>query len=250
MTKLDRLSALLEHFRLHASEAPLGHANLAAFGEPGGPAEQLVFSPREDGIEPQGRETSFALRIDFGTLSNPLRAALPDRMTEAVTPGSDLSSIVSLLSSEHQARRCGAPAVLSRLGEVLVVRMLRLQMDRGVTTPGLLAGLANPRISYALVAMHTDPGRFWQNADLAEAAGLSHSRFKELFRQVVGQSPASYLRGWRMLLAKADLERGERIDRVSHRYGYRAPDAFSRAFLKEFGARPKSAASKAMNSGQ
>lgn len=240
MAKLDRLTSLLNNFRLQALPSPLEAANLAAFRDADSGHELLVFTPRNSGIDAEGRTLLFSLRVDFGTPSNPLCTAIPDQVIESVTPNGDLASIVLLLVSEQQAERCGSPAVLSRLGEVLVVRMLRLQLDGGVTTPGLLAGLANPRISQAIVAMHENPGHFWQNADLAAASGLSHSRFKELFAELVGETPAGYLRRWRLTLARTDLERGERVDRVARRYGYRAPDAFSRAYLKQFGLRPKS----------
>ncbi|MBY5933506.1 AraC family transcriptional regulator [Tateyamaria omphalii] len=244
MAKIDRLTTLLNNFRLQASVAKVEDANLVAMHEPATGEECLIFTPRAVGIDADDRNVLFSLHIDFGTNSSPLCAALPDKVIENVTPDGDLASIVSLLASEQQANRCGCPAVLSRLGEVLVVRMLRLQLDRGVTTPGLLAGLANPRISQAIVAIHENPGHLWQNADLADTAGLSHSRFKEVFSKLVGVTPASYLRRWRLTLARADLEKGERVDRIAHRYGYRAPDAFSRAYLREFGVRPTKSASK------
>lgn len=236
--KIDRLTALLNRFRLNVLPTPLDKANLAAFLDVETETVRLVFQPRRVGISCHDGELLFALHVDFGALTNPLRTALPGQVVEKAEPGSDLSNLVSLLASEQQNARCGAPAVLGRLGEVLVVRMLRLQLERGATTPGLLAGLAHPRISAAIVAIHEDPETLWSNAALAELAGLSQSRFKELFASTVGETPASYLRCWRMVLARMDLEKGDRVDRVAHRYGYTAPDAFSRAFLKEFGVRP------------
>ena len=239
MARIDRLTSLLEHFRLRVEVAPLSQANLAGFE--GAPPEgsTVVFKPRQTGIPAGGKTVLFALRVDFGSLSNPLRKALPERVEEVISPDGDLASLVALLAAEQAEPRCGAPAVLGRLGEVLVVRILRLQIERGLTTRGLLGGLADPRISQAIVAIHEHPGRLWQNNDLAEVSGLSPSRFKELFATLVGETPASYLRRWRLTLARMDLEKGDRVDRIAHRYGYRAPDAFSRAFLKEFGLRPR-----------
>ena len=242
MPKLDRLSSLLDHFRLRAEPVPLSASNLAAFHDHDTNQKLLEFTPRKTGINPAGRETLFSLYVNFGVDTNPLRTALPNQVLEQVVADDDLESLVSLLSLEHNAIRCGSSAVLSRLGEVLVVRILRLQIDRGATTPGLLAGLANPRISTAIVAMHENPGKPWQNADLAAVAGLSHSRFKELFSSLVGETPVGYLRRWRLMLARMDIERGERVDRVANRYGYKAPDAFSRAYQKQFGIRPKTGA--------
>lgn len=239
MARIDRLTSLLDHFRLRVEGAPLKEANLVALKHPETSDITLIFRPRNSGIEPDGSEPLFALHVDFGNQSNPLRKALPGRVVEQVEPMSDMGNLVSLLASEQAGQRCGTPAVLGRLGEVLVVRMLRLQLDRGMTTPGLLGGLANPRISQAIVAIHENPGKLWQNVDLAEVAGLSHSRFKELFSELVGETPGSYLRRWRLTLARIDLEKGDRVDRIANRYGYTAPDAFSRAFQKEFGVRPR-----------
>jgi len=174
---------------------------------------------------------------------------LPETVIELSKPDGDLSNLVSLLASEQQNARCGAPVVLGRLGEVLVVRMLRMQLERGAATSGLLAGLAHPRISPAIVAIHDNPEKPWSNAALADVAGLSQSRFKELFASTVGATPASYLRRWRMLLARMDLEKGDRVDRIAHRYGYSAPDAFSRAFMKEFGVRPSNLADMLAHAG-
>lgn len=234
----DRLSALLNSFRLQAALAPIAQANLAGVQDRVTGAVQLVFTPRCSGIDPKGQRVIFSLAIDFGTHGSPLLSALPDEVVQTIRPDGDLASLVSLLISEYETGRCGAPVVLSRLGDVLVVSLLRIELDRGVATPGLLAGLANPHISKAIVAMHEAPGRGWQNSQLAKTAGLSHSRFKELFSELVGETPAKYLRRWRLTLARADLETGRRVDVVAHRYGYRAPDAFSRAYMKEFGIRP------------
>lgn len=236
---MDRLSNLLDRFRLHVTIELPDQANLAVYRNTNTFEELLIFQPRLIGIAPRDEKLLFSLRVDFGNLTNPLRTALPEQVVEKVEPQGDLANIVSLLISEQENKRCGAPTVLGRLGEVLVVRMMRMQLERGTATSGLLAGLADPRVSKAIVAIHESPETRWRSADLANAAGLSDSRFKELFTAIVGEAPMSYLRRWRMILARIDLDQGHRVDQVAHRYGYRAPDAFSRAFLKEFGERPR-----------
>ena len=79
--------------------------------------------------------------------------------------------------------------VLSRLAEVLVIRLLRAEIERGATEPGLVSGLADPRLSRAIVAMHEAPGQPWSNVALAAIAGMSLSRFAEAFRARVGETP-------------------------------------------------------------
>lgn len=235
MPEFDRLTTLLDRFRLQVAPVLLPDANLAAFRPPGGDRASLVLQMREAGITPQDGTLLFALSVDFGGEANPLLTALPARLQETVAE----DGLIALLAAEYEAPRCGSPLVMARLGEVLVVQVLRARIERGVASSGLLAGLGHPRIAPALVAMHDTPDKPWRNADLAEVAGLSPSRFKEVFATTVGTTPGGYLRRWRLTLARQDLRKGDRVEQVAHRYGYRAADAFSRAFLREFGERPR-----------
>lgn len=124
------------------------------------------------------------------------------------------------------------------LGEVLLIRRLREQIDAGTAAVGLLAGLADPRITPSIVAMHERPGHPWRIDALAGIAGLSPSRFSERFAQLMGTTPMSYLRQWRMVLARQDIERGDRIQLVASRYGYASTEAPGRAFKPLHGHKP------------
>ena len=121
---------------------------------------------------------------------------------------------------------------------LLFIRLLRAEMQRGVIGTGLLAGLADARLARALVAMHAAPGRDWTNAALAAEAGLSVSRFLELFRTRMGDTPQAYLRQWRLSLARRDIERGDRIDAIARRYGYGSAEALNHAFRRATGQPP------------
>jgi AraC-like DNA-binding protein len=93
-------------------------------------------------------------------------------------------------------------------------------------------------LNRAIVAIHGNPGRDWRNDDLAVIAGLSLSRFAETFVAVVGETPAAYLRRWRLTLARQDLQKGDRVEAVARRYGYRSPEGFARAFRQHYGQKP------------
>ena len=86
--------------------------------------------------------------------------------------------------------------------------------------------------------MHDRPGRDWRNQELAEIAGLSLSRFTEIFALTVGQPPSSYLRSWRLTLAQQDVAKGDRVDTIARRYGYKSSEGFTRAFRHRFGQNP------------
>lgn len=235
---MDRLTALLDRMRLGVHVTTPEQANLAAFEDAEGQVS-ILLRPRQTGLStPAGGRLLFAFSVDFGSEYSPLLNAMPALVQESAPPDSNSFQLASLLAGEYHTPRCGGPAVLSRLGEVLVVWILRLQIQRGAAGAGLFGGLAHPRISHALVAMHDQPQRSWRSTDLAEIAGLSHSHFKQLFGETVGVSPMAYLRRWRMTLARMELQKGARVDRVARSFGYTAPDAFSRAYRREFGTLP------------
>ncbi|MCB1754861.1 MAG: AraC family transcriptional regulator [Gammaproteobacteria bacterium] len=241
MSRYDRLSALISRFSLRVIPADQEHANLIVFENTLNALPcRILLSPRSS-IEPdpgQHEAVLFCAWTEWGGSDNPLFAALPERVDLPVAGDNQMLMLVQLIRAEADAARCGASAVLNRLGEVLIVHLLRNQIEEGKTSVGLLGGLADARLSRAIVAIHEAPGKRWKNEDMASTAGLSISRFAELFLQRVGETPQAYLRRWRMILARQDVERGERIQTVARRYGYGSGEALNRAFHSQFGQAP------------
>jgi AraC-like DNA-binding protein len=238
MIRFDRLTALMNRFTLSVEPAPVDDAALLVLAAADGRAGRVLFRAAGEGFVPAPEGVIFSACVDWGGKSNPLIAALPTQVMFDVTEDADSRGVIALMQSEFAAQRCGAGSVVNRLGEVLIIRMLRAQIEAGATRPGLLAGLSDPRISRAIVAIHDHPGRIWRNEDLAQIAGLSLSRFAEMFLDKVGEPPAVYLRRWRLTLARQDLVRGDRVEAIARRYGYASPEGFARAFRKHFGETP------------
>lgn len=232
MTAVDRLSALTEHFALRVSVVPLGQGHLHLLDRGEGSC-RLVLRAR--GGAPAG-DLRVSAALDWGGDANPLLAALPEELSRPAE--GEEAALAALFLAEAEAGRCGSGAVLNRLGEVIVIRLLRHAIAAGSTTPGLLAGLAEPRLARAIAAMHGKPGTAWTGPMLADHAGLSASRFAELFADRVGESPMAYLRRWRLALAARDLARGDRVQLVASRYGYGSGEAFARAYRKAHGTAP------------
>ena len=203
-----------------------------------GTPQKVTLRATAEGYEIPPDHVLFAAEVDWGGMSNPLIAALPTTVEFDLSDDVESMNLVMLMQSELAAQRCGAGPVISRLGEILIVRMLRTQIEAGSTQPGLLAGLSDPRLSRAIVAIHDHPGRNWRNEDLAQIAGLSLSRFAEVFLAMVGEPPAAYLRRWRLTLARQDVAKGDRVDAIARRYGYASSEGFARAFKKHFGENP------------
>ncbi len=241
MPRYDRLSALIARFALQVAPAARQDANLLVLEKRGcgRPCRVVLSTKGPIDLEPGPEEVvTFRARAAWGGSANPLFSALPDLVELEIREDRETGLLVQLLRAEGEAQRCGSGAVLDRLGEVLMVRLLRTQIERGGASSGLLGGLADPRLSRAIVALHEDPGRAWRGEDLAAVAGLSLSRFAELFADVVGVSPMTYLRHWRMTLARQDIERGERVQTVARRYGYGSGEALNRSFRRHFGETP------------
>lgn len=238
MAGFDRLTTLMERFTLQVMPADAERATLVVSADEAGVPSQILFGAPgiASGIDPD--QVLVCVVVDWGGLDNPLMAALPGRFEFGLAHDAEMVSVVSLMRSELGAGRCGAASVINRLGEVLIVRLLRAQIEAGSTEPGLIAGLSDPRLSRAIVAMHDQPGLDWRNHDLAVIAGLSLSRFAETFMAIVGETPAAYLRRWRLTLARQDLLKGDRVDAVARRYGYGSPEGFARAFRHRYGRNP------------
>ncbi|WP_339760246.1 AraC family transcriptional regulator [uncultured Hoeflea sp.] len=240
MSKIDRLATLMERFTLQVTPATLDAATMVVTAGESGTSGHVWFGHAGVGSDFAAATVLFAAKVDWGGASNPLLAALPETLCFDLSCDPEAASLVNLMHSELEAARCGSASVVNRLGEVMVVRLLRAQIEAGSTEAGLLSGLSDSRLSRAIVAMHGNPGRNWRNDDLAEVAGLSLSRFAETFASVVGETPAAYLRRWRLLVARQDLQKGDRVEAVARRYGYQSAEGFTRAFRQHYGQNPLS----------
>lgn len=273
---IDRLSSLLERFRVRAQlaysgtfcgvqhfDAACGHGYLHVLrrgqlevNHPAGsalPAElkveepSLLFypapvshtfiNPPKDGAD----FTCAAVSFEDGQ-NHPLVRALPPLVVLPLAQVEGLAPLLALLFDETDRIRCGQRLMVDRLFELVLLQILRWLLDHadsiGVNT-GLLAGLSEPRIARALVAIHEAPERAWALEQMAQAAGMSRTAFANTFRRVVGQTPADYLTDWRMALAKAKLREGRPIKLLADELGYANPSALSRAFLARTGHSPR-----------
>jgi AraC-like DNA-binding protein len=149
-----------------------------------------------------------------------------------------LPVLVRLVDEEASARRAGRELVLTRLVEVLIIEALRAAPAENAP-PGLLRGLADPRLGQAIRQVHANPARSWTVEQLAQKAALSRSAFFERFSRAVGVAPMEYLLAWRMALAKDLLRRDEvGLDEVAEQVGYASASTFSTAFSRHVGQAP------------
>lgn len=130
--------------------------------------------------------------------------------------------------------------VLDRLLDLVLVAVQRWWFaERQSAGPPWYQAHADPVVGQALRLMENDPAADWTVARLAGATGLSRAAFARRFSELVGESPMTFLTGWRLALA-ADLhiEPGATVAAVSRRVGYATPFAFSAAFERVHGVSP------------
>ncbi len=273
---IDRLSALLERFRVRARLFHTGPlCGISQFpAQPGrgflhvmqrgelelrhGPASglprrlrihepTLLFYPRpmthefrnppEDGSD----FTCAELEFDGGP-SNPLVRALPALVLLPLSRVQGLELSLPLLFSETERLRCGQRLLADRLFEVVLIQLLRWLVDHpaeGGVPAGLITGLSDPRLARTLVALHEAPGEAWSLERMAERAGMSRSAFAAHFKTVVGQAPAAYLADWRLTLAQSLLRQGRPVKLIANELGYANASALSRLFSQRVGQSPR-----------
>ena len=273
---IDRLSGILERFRvkaqLHHSGALCGLTHFDAgegfgylhvlrrgalevshpgardvpqtlrFDQPTVLLYPTPFTHRFHNPPVEGADLSCARLVFEGGASNPLARSLPPlvALPLAQVPGMDMA--LQLLLSETDHLRCGHRLLVNRLFEVVVIQLLRWLLDHpheaGVH-PGLVNGMSDARLARALVAMHDAPGDAWNLERMAEQAGMSRTAFANTFRNLVGQTPADYLTGWRVALAQSGLRERRSIKVLAEELGYANPSALSRAFTGKVGVSPR-----------
>jgi AraC-like DNA-binding protein len=140
---------------------------------------------------------------------------------------------MAMIESELNAPRCGQPALLNRVGDILFIGLLRhLVANPVVQGAGLFNGLADPRIARALVAMHQRPAFGWNLALLAEEAGMSRTAFAIKFHESMRRPPGKYLATIRLALAQRAVDLGKGLKEAARVAGYENSSALSRALAK------------------
>jgi AraC-like DNA-binding protein len=273
---IDRLSALLEHFRVKAQlfhvgalcgattfDARPGRAFLLVLrrgemevrhlaGKNGLGSFRiseptLLFYPRAIHhvfVNPPEEGSDFTCAtLDFaGAERNPIVQALPALVCVPLRDIPGLRPALDLLFSETERVRCGSTLLADRLFEVVLIQLLRWILDnpdRVGISQGLVMGLSDMRLAKVFVGMHKTPADNWDLPAMANMAGMSRSAFAAAFKAVTGTTPAAYLSDWRLSLAASMLRNGEPVKKVAVDLGFSTSAAFSKAFRKGYGAAPR-----------
>ena len=182
-----------------------------------------------------------AVRFDHPAAGN-IVESLPEVIRiEAGAPESEWTqTLLRVMAAEARELRPGGEAVITRLGDILVMQAIRswIQTDPAARR-GWLGALRDRHIGRALALIHGDPAREWTVASLAGELAMSRSAFAARFSELVGEPAMQYVTRWRMHVAVDALrEDGATVAGLAERLGYRSEAAFARAFKRVIGVPP------------
>ena len=126
-----------------------------------------------------------------------------------------------------------SPEAASRL-----FREILVQLGAG---PERCGGLED-RVRQVLLAVRAEPTRRWRVAEMAEAAGLSSRRFRELFASQVGLSCRQFLLWTRLDSALRELTRGGSLSEAALAAGFADAAHLTRTFRRMVGIPPSAIA--------
>lgn len=168
---------------------------------------------------------------------------LPSIMIVRQVDDSASGRILKMMLEESRSSEQDTSVLLSRLADCLFFLLVRDHLNSDV---GVFAAFAHPKLNTAMELIHAESDTKLTLESLANASAMSRSSFANLFKEIVGQSPADYITQWRMSLAYRYLkDEGLSTLDVALKVGYESESSFAKAFARVMGFGPGQARSQA-----
>ncbi|MFB1484602.1 cupin domain-containing protein [Corallococcus sp. RDP092CA] len=212
------------------------------------PRDALPFFARKQGPLSIIGEGTECLILAGGVVLHPasadlLRDALPPviHVKGSAPQAAIVRWIVEQLLEERARTTPGTEIAASALAQLLFVQVLRAHLATAPSLPaGWLRAVHDERLAAALRRMHDAPSRDWKLQELAKAAAMSRTTFATHFKRAAGMAPLQYLARWRMRLAQRQLrDEDAAVSEIAASLGYSSESAFSQAFKRVTGVRPR-----------
>ena len=140
-----------------------------------------------------------------------------------------LKHLFSTLRKEAPAQRSLASAGLAYLLHIWIAAVQEQQQ----------ASPHQAKVMHTIETMYALTDGSYRVAEMAQQAGLSDRRFRQVFETITGQTPKHFYDGIRLEFARQLLLASpDKIETIAERLGFSSPFHFSRSFRKCFGAPP------------
>ena len=162
----------------------------------------------------------------------PLLAALPEVLVlGSRAQAGELIGLGALMQALAGGPDEGSEVLLRHLAELVLLLVARHVLCAG--GGGLLSALRDPRLGPVLASVQRDPAQPWTLQTMAGLAHMSRTAFALHFHSTVGETPAAFVRQWRMRRARRLLGEGRlSVAQVAEACGYRSESAFRRAYSR------------------
>ncbi|MGR0278736.1 AraC family transcriptional regulator [Marinomonas dokdonensis] len=178
-------------------------------------------------------------RVDFTALEQQKMIASLPKLVSVALADSPMEVTVDWLFREIGGAGLGQKALVTKLCDILMIQVFRHLSDEGLVIQGVLAGLSHPQLSKLMVKLQDSVEEVWSLESMAEQAGMSRSKFAEVFRETVGQTPNDFLTDLRLNHAQQLLLESKPVSLVANQVGYEQGSVLARVFRKKLGMSPK-----------
>ncbi len=153
--------------------------------------------------------------------------------------GQWMEATLRVIGGEAGGARMGGDLIALKMSEAIFAQAIRTFIESDKAAEYGLAGFSDPQLGQALDAFHKHVNADWTVEKLAQAAGMSRTRFAVQFQKTLSMSPMEYVTRWRMEVAKQALaQTGGTLSHAAEMAGYASDSAFARVFKKETGLTP------------
>jgi AraC-like DNA-binding protein len=144
------------------------------------------------------------------------------------------------MADENDSFAPGSHGVINRLAELSVSQALRIAFAERAGRDSAFRSFRDPQIARSTARIHASSGWPSTVGVLASEVALSRSALATRYRQVVGESPMSYLTRTRLAFAASTLRSTDRsLQEIARQVGYATQFSFSNAFKRTFGLSPR-----------
>lgn len=199
----------------------------------------LVYGSKSVGLQTQMVCGHFSFRSGA---DHPVLRYLPEFITVRADDRKQLPLLdqsLRLIAERVFSESLGSTAAVTRLSEIVFMEILQSSINANDEHSFILKALQDSKIAKSLQLIHNNPAQQWTVDSLAGEVAMSRSRFSDRFRNLVGETPMTYLAQWRLQKSLELLGDTRRpIQQVANQSGYQSPAAFTRAFHEKFGISP------------